>query len=175
MKIFILILILINSLTFAGCSIAESSSKPISVGNSRLNHSPQVEQNKLPPCPDTPNCINTEYSDKVNQYQLPLSFPEEKSGQIISLVKEIIINMGGEIIEQNHAIKNNVINNSDHLHAIFTSSFFKFIDDFEIRIDNITHKLHIRSASRTGYSDFGVNKRRVKNFSKLFIQALYLG
>ncbi|MCU7800664.1 MAG: DUF1499 domain-containing protein [gamma proteobacterium symbiont of Lucinoma myriamae] len=44
---------------------------------------------------------------------------------------------------------------------------FKFFDDFELRLDNTTHKLHIRSASRVGYSDFGVNKRRVKRFLKL--------
>ncbi|MCU7835372.1 MAG: DUF1499 domain-containing protein [gamma proteobacterium symbiont of Taylorina sp.] len=54
--------------------------------------------------------------------------------------------------------------NNNYLHATFTSSFFKFVDDFEVRVDHIALKLHIRSASRSGYSDFGVNKRRVKEF-----------
>lgn len=167
-KIFFLLLILVNSLSFAGCSIAEQSSTQASKkGDKPLIHSSQTEQNQLPPCPDTPNCINTEFPDKLSQYLRPISFPAEKSQQIIPLVKETIINMGGEIIEQDNAF-----NNSYYLHATFTSAFFKFVDDFEIRIDNITHKLHIRSASRIGYSDFGANKRRVEKFSKQFSQSL---
>lgn len=169
MKTLILIVILLHLLTLSGCSIAEPSSKQAVEGNSLLSNSSQIEQNKLAPCPDTPNCINTEYPDKVNQYQSPLSFPEQKSEQIIALVKKIIINMGGEIIEQQHTI-----NNSYYLHALFTSTIFRFVDDFEIRIDNINHIVHIRSASRTGYSDFGVNKRRVKTFSTQFTQSLKL-
>ena len=166
MKTLILILILLHSLSLTGCSFADPLSKQAAKGNNILSHSPQIEQNKLAPCPDTPNCINTEYPDKVNQYQSPLSFPEQKSEQIISLAKKIIINMGGKIIEQEQTF-----NNSYYLHALFTSTIFRFVDDFEIRIDNINHILHIRSASRTGYSDFGVNKRRVKTFSTQFTQS----
>lgn len=166
-KIYFLLLILVNSLSFAGCSIAQQSSTQTSKGDKTLLHSSQAGQNQLAPCPDTPNCINTEFPDKVKQYLQPISFPEEKSQQVMLQAKKIIIKMGGKIVEQDDKSKNKY-----YLHALFTSSVFKFIDDFEIRIDNMTHKLHIRSASRFGYSDFGVNKRRVEKFSQQFSQSI---
>ena len=61
-----------------------------------------------------------------------------------------IIAEGGEI----------TVNDSDYLAAEFTSKVFKFVDDVEIRLDG--DKAHIRSASRTGYSDRGVNRKRVE-------------
>ena len=33
------------------------------------------------------------------------------------------------------------------------------MDDFEIRIDSIQKVIHIRSASRVGHGDLGVNKK----------------
>lgn len=62
---------------------------------------------------------------------------------------------------------------NNYLAATFTSSLFKFVDDFELRLDNDGNKLHIRSASRLGYSDFGVNKRRVEHFLELMNTRLY--
>jgi uncharacterized protein (DUF1499 family) len=62
-----------------------------------------------------------------------------------------------------------IINQQQHyIAATFTSKVFKFVDDFEIRIDAEEHQLHIRSASRIGYSDLGVNRRRVEQFRELF-------
>ncbi|MCU7834802.1 MAG: DUF1499 domain-containing protein, partial [gamma proteobacterium symbiont of Taylorina sp.] len=148
-----LTIVLLFLLTISSCS-AEQPLK----GNIALNSPSQINYNHLKACPDTPNCINTEYADKISQYIPPFNFAKEKSTQIIDIAKQIIIEMGGEIIVQD----NSKIN--DYLHATFTSSFFKFVDDFEIRIDHSDLKLHIRSASRSGYSDFGVNKRRVKEF-----------
>ena len=122
--------------------------------------------NKLKVCPDKPNCINTEYPDNKGHYRPPLSYPEELSDQVINIIQIIIMDMGGKIINGDD------MKDKYYLHATFTSSIFKFVDDFEIRIDNLNHKIHIRSASRTGYSDFGVNKRRVEKFSLQFEQAL---
>ncbi len=36
-----------------------------------------------------------------------------------------------------------------------------YVDDLEILVDQDAGKIHVRSASRTGYSDLGVNRRRV--------------
>jgi uncharacterized protein (DUF1499 family) len=85
-----------------------------------------------------------------------MDFPDSSKNQIMTMAKKIIQNMGGEIIKEDN----------NYLSATFTSSLFRFVDDFEIRQDNTTHKLQIRSSSRTGYSDFGVNKRRVKKFTE---------
>jgi len=56
----------------------------------------------------------------------------------------------------------------NYLAATFTSAIFRFVDDLEIRIDSTQKVIHIRSASRVGYSDMGVNKKRTELLKKLF-------
>jgi uncharacterized protein (DUF1499 family) len=43
---------------------------------------------------------------------------------------------------------------------------FRFVDDFMLHLTPSDGIIHIRSASRTGYSDFGVNRRRVESIKK---------
>lgn len=124
---------------------------------SKENKGPGIVDGHLLNCPEKPNCINTEYPEQSSHYLSPLDFPEAKNEQIMTLAKTTLLEMGAEIIKADN----------NYLAATFTSSLFKFTDDFELRLDNSTHKLHIRSASRVGYSDFGVNKRRVERFLKL--------
>jgi len=56
----------------------------------------------------------------------------------------------------------------NYIAATFTSSIFGFVDDFEIRIDPNEGVLHFRSASRVGYGDGGVNRKRVELFKRLY-------
>ena len=56
----------------------------------------------------------------------------------------------------------------DYLYATFTSKFFKFVDDVEFYVPKDEKVIHIRSASRTGKYDFGVNKKRVSEIVKTF-------
>ena len=51
-----------------------------------------------------------------------------------------------------------------YLHATFTSRLFRFVDDVEFRVDESQGLLHFRSASRMGYSDLGVNRKRMQEF-----------
>ncbi|MCP3850444.1 MAG: DUF1499 domain-containing protein [Gammaproteobacteria bacterium] len=111
---------------------------------------------KLQHCPDKPNCINTEYPEDNTHYLPAIDYIKSDENQLLTLAKQVIAQMGGVLVKEEKYT----------LSATFTSSIFKFVDDFEIRQDTIEHKLHIRSASRTGYSDFGVNKKRVKSFSE---------
>lgn len=114
------------------------------------------------PCPDKPNCINSEYAHDTEHYLPPLSYPAAAEKQIIPLAKSIIQAMGGQIQTEN----------SHFLSATFTSRVFRFVDDVELRQDSSSQQLHIRSASRTGYSDFGVNKKRVNTFTQHFKEQL---
>ncbi|MGZ8153396.1 MAG: DUF1499 domain-containing protein, partial [Methylovulum sp.] len=50
----------------------------------------------------------------------------------------------------------------DTLHAEATSLLFRFVDDINVILDVDAELIHIRSASRTGHSDFGVNRRRIE-------------
>ncbi|MCP3935209.1 MAG: DUF1499 domain-containing protein, partial [Actinomycetia bacterium] len=49
-----------------------------------------------------------------------------------------------------------------YLHAEATSLIFRYVDDLEVLIDPGTGKIHLRSASRAGYSDLGVNRKRIQ-------------
>ena len=150
MKIFIIALVIFTALLLVRFSMAGQLSKE--------NSSPGIAKEKLQACPNKPNCINTEFPDDTAHYLPPLDFPGNKTDQVMALARTIILEMGGEIVNEDKT----------YLAATFTSTIFRFVDDFEIRKDDLSLKLHIRSASRVGYSDFGANKRRVKKFSGLF-------
>lgn len=53
-----------------------------------------------------------------------------------------------------------------YLHATLKSRIFGFVDDLELRLDPQTDVIHIRSASRSGHYDLGVNRRRVERLRK---------
>lgn len=56
--------------------------------------------------------------------------------------------------------------NNAELHAEFRSRIFRFVDDVDLRLDG--RVVQIRSASRTGYSDLGVNRARVEDVRRAF-------
>jgi uncharacterized protein (DUF1499 family) len=62
---------------------------------------------------------------------------------------------------------NLVEENETYLHYEFTSLLLRFVDDVEFLFDDETKTIHFRSASRTGYSDLGVNRRRMEEIRKL--------
>ena len=54
------------------------------------------------------------------------------------------------------------------LRAEFTSRLFGFVDDVEAKVDRDRRVIDIRSASRTGYWDLGVNRSRVETIREAF-------
>tara|TARA_Y100001933_G_scaffold144419_1_gene143068 strand:+ start:175 stop:564 length:390 start_codon:yes stop_codon:yes gene_type:complete len=50
----------------------------------------------------------------------------------------------------------------NYIHAIGTSRIMKFIDDIEIKNFNKDNIFQVKSSSRFGIYDLGVNKRRLK-------------
>ena len=57
-----------------------------------------------------------------------------------------------------------------HIHAEFRSAFFRFVDDVTFIFDDDARLIHFRSASRTGYYDFGVNRKRMEKISKMYLK-----
>ncbi len=54
-----------------------------------------------------------------------------------------------------------------YLHYEFTSLLFRFVDDVEFLFEDATKTIHFRSASRVGYGDFGVNRKRMEEIRRL--------
>ena len=100
---------------------------------------------KLAACSSKPNCVSSETGTPEKAEVNPLATND------LERVKTVIEAHGGKITKTD----------GDYLAAEFTSGVFKFVDDVEIRIDGDI--AHIRSASRVGYSDRGVNKKRVES------------
>jgi len=118
--------------------------------HSKSKHSPGLIDGHLLKCPNTPNCFNTEIKDHTGHYISPIKVAAKTSNSL-SILKDIVRNMGAIIL----------VENENYFSATFSSSFFGFVDDLEIRMDTENSVIHIRSASRVGRSDMGVNKKRI--------------
>lgn len=115
--------------------------------------------NKLTPCPKKPNCACSEFSNDKKHYVEPFDLllsPSEAIKKLIAAIEKT----GGTVVKQTE----------DYIHATYTSKLIKFVDDVEFRIDTKDVKVHVRSASRVGYSDLGVNKKRVAALRKAYNQ-----
>jgi uncharacterized protein (DUF1499 family) len=55
-----------------------------------------------------------------------------------------------------------------YVEAEFRSALFRFVDDVSFLFDEKTKRLHFRSASRLGRSDFGVNRKRMERIAREF-------
>jgi uncharacterized protein (DUF1499 family) len=106
---------------------------------------------KLPLCPNSPNCVSSQASDNAHfiaPFKIKVS-PEEAW----TALKQALISQGRIVIID--AVE-------DTLHAEATSLVFRFVDDVNVILDAESGLMHIRSASRVGYGDFGVNRRRME-------------
>ncbi len=109
----------------------------------------------LAPCPPSPNCVSSQATDSEHHVD-PLRILGDPS-QAMDDLRRIIESMPRTRI---------VAANNAELHAEFRSRIFRFVDDVDLRLDG--RVVQIRSASRTGYSDFGVNRARVEDIRRAF-------
>ena len=114
---------------------------------------------KLTPCPDRPNCVSSQSADTTHAIG-PLAF-KSTAGDPMADIKRIVGSMkGASIVEESPT----------YLYVEFRSAIFRFVDDVEFVLDDAEKLVHIRSASRIGYSDLGVNRRRVEKIRKSWEQ-----
>ena len=133
---------------------------------SKSGSAPGLANNKLTQCPDSPNCICSEYPDQVDHYIKPIAYDDLGFSVTLDSLKDIVKSMGGIIVNSSDVTANTI----PYFSATFTSSIYGFVDDFEVRIDDTNKTIQFRSASRVGRSDLGVNAERVNKFKQLVIQ-----
>jgi uncharacterized protein (DUF1499 family) len=105
-----------------------------------------VSNGKLAACPGSPNCVNSQGDDAKSKIA---SLPNVA----ISRIKEVIESME----------RSKIISETDnYLYAEFTSKLMGYVDDVEFYLDNSANVVHVRSASRLGKSDLGVNRKRIE-------------
>lgn len=114
-----------------------------------------VKAGKLAPCPSTPNCVSSQSTDSDHSIE-PLPYTE------VANLKRVVNNMERTtIIEETE----------NYLYAEFKSKLMGFVDDVEFHKDDVNQVIHVRSASRLGQSDLGVNRKRVEEIRQR-LQAL---
>ena len=123
-------------------------------------YSPQPDslysgEGALTACPSTPNCVAS--FDQSEQEHAIAPF-EGESASVMKQLAEIIASQNGAKI---------VTQNARYLHAEYSTRGMGYIDDLELLADENGDRVHVRSASRLGKSDFGVNRNRVETLRAL--------
>lgn len=127
---------------------------------SKSGKPPGLVAGKLSMCPDKPNCVSSEQHNDAVHYLEPVALQSAASPDPLTVITAVIADMGGVIQEQD----------GGYIAATFSSPLFGFVDDLEIRVDPGKRLVQIRSASRVGHGDAGVNRKRVERFRKLYTE-----
>ena len=106
---------------------------------------------KFSPCPDSPNSFSTQSTDK-KRFIEPLQY----AGSLADARQKLI-----DIQENKKRVRLLKVE-TDYIRAEFRSPIFQFIDDLELYFPPDQAIVHVKSASRNGYYDFGANRRRVE-------------
>ena len=109
----------------------------------------------LPPCPKSPNCVSTQAKDEQHAIA-PVHYTGSREAAMQRLLSVL------------RAIPRTTIVATDEnsVRAEFRTRIFKFVDDAQFVFDDATKVIHFRSASRVGYSDLGVNRKRMEEIRK---------
>ena len=110
-----------------------------------------VRDGKLTACPNTPNCVCSQSLDAEHSIE-PLPY-NSTPAEAIAAIKKVIQAMPKTKI---------ITENNNYLYAEFTSALMGFVDDVEFYLDEDAKAIQVRSASRLGQSDLGVNRKRIE-------------
>lgn len=117
-----------------------------------------IVDGRLARCGDKPNCVcSFETRPQFQVAPLPLVLPAENP---FGPVKAVL----GQVGEHEVAAEG-----PHYLHVVFVSRWFRFKDDVEFLYLPDQRLLHLRSASRVGYGDLGVNRKRIETLRTLLL------
>jgi uncharacterized protein (DUF1499 family) len=108
-----------------------------------------VKDGRLKACPDSPNCVCSYDSD--TQHGIAAIAWTGSAPDAIAALKRVIQGMERTAI---------ITESGDYLYAEFTSKLMGYVDDVEFYVAN--GAIQVRSASRLGKSDLGVNRQRIE-------------
>jgi uncharacterized protein (DUF1499 family) len=115
-----------------------------------------IKDGRLADCPSSPNCVSSDAADSthsISAFDLivaPADGWRVLRATLASLPRVQIITA-----------------NENYIHAECSSAVFGFVDDLELHLRASQNLIAMRSASRLGHSDFGVNRKRVENLRGL--------
>jgi len=114
-----------------------------------------VINDRLAPCPSSPNCVCSQDTDSAHSIA-PLPYTKSPA-EAMAILKQVVL----------HQKRATIITETSHyLHAEFRSALFRFVDDVEFLVEDKV--IQVRSASRVGHSDLGVNRKRIEAIRRQF-------
>jgi uncharacterized protein (DUF1499 family) len=112
-------------------------------------------QDRLADCPDRPNCVSSNAKNPRHTVAPMVLIGDTATGW--AAVQAVITGLPRSAV---------VKATDQYLHVALKSRLFQFVDDLELKLDPQSDVISIRSASRVGYFDLGVNRRRVESLRK---------
>lgn len=113
----------------------------------------------LAPCPTSPNCVSSlEPESDHEHYIAPFRFTGDPAAAWQRLKAAVLTEKRVTVVAEQ----------ANYLNAEMRSLLFRFTDDVEFSLHTGSGVIHVRSASRKGYSDFGVNRKRVERIRTVF-------
>ncbi len=118
-----------------------------------------VRSGRLAACPDSPNCVSSFERDE--RHGIEALHVVGDVGAAWSALREVLEGMPRMEI---------VAATPGYLHAVQTSRLMRYRDDLELLLDEGASRIDVRSASRVGYSDMGVNRARVESIRAALVE-----
>lgn len=112
----------------------------------------------LKPCPSSPNCVSSLAEEDSAHHVAPLPWTGGLD-QAKARLRQAVLAAGHATV---------VVEDETYWRIEFRSRIFRFVDDVEFQFDPRTRLIHVRSASRVGHSDLGVNRARVEQIRARF-------
>lgn len=112
----------------------------------------------FPSCPNSPNCVSSLSNDSEHRVQA-LQFHTVSAQEAMSILYQVLTDMANPVRQ---------LTENQYYHAEFKSKVFGFVDDVYCKLNAEKAHIDIYSASRTGYYDFGVNRKRVEQIRTQF-------
>ena len=111
------------------------------------------------PVVNKPNNVSSQAdTNDCAHYVAPLKFAGDAAAPFQRLVKLVQAQPRASVVTQD----------GQYLHAEFRSALMGFVDDVEFLLAPDQMGIHVRSAARLGYSDLGVNPKRVESLRAQF-------
>ena len=129
---------------------------PLAVRSHGAYSPDDMSERTLSPCPSSPNCVSTQATDEGHTIT-PFRYKKPRAEAKEALKAAIATMPRTKLVEEDES----------YLHYEFISLLLRFVDDVEFLFDDDTKTVHFRSASRTGYSDLGVNRQRMEQMRAL--------
>ena len=112
----------------------------------------------LRPCPPHPNCVCSDDPDPDRRVN-PLPYGEMTDAEARDRLRRVLANLDRTTIARDD------LDGAGYLAAECRSKVFGFVDDLEFRCDDAARVVHVRSASRVGRNDLGVNQKRAEEIA----------